>query len=113
YCVVVHRRRAAEIGEVDLVGLRDLEKKAAGTAGPLQVVEADAEEFAEGDGQQREVDAGNAEAEGEETDRRADRDAQRDRKPQARPGSEAVVEKERGGNVGADADVERVPQGQL
>jgi hypothetical protein len=37
----------------------------------LQVVEADAGEFSERDGEYREVDAGDAEAEGEEPDDRA------------------------------------------
>ena len=53
------------------VALRDAQEHAAGAAEPVEVIEADARELGEGDGEEREVHARDAEAEGEEADRGA------------------------------------------
>src|SRR5262249_36884488 len=61
----------------------------------------------------REVDSGDAEAEGEKADAEAERDARGDREPDAGPGPDAVVEEQPARRVRADADVERVPEREL
>ena len=77
------------------------------------MIEADARELGEGDRQQREVHAGDGEAEGEKADHQAERHAQRDGEPQPGPRSDTVVEEERPRRVRADADVERMPEREL
>src|SRR5689334_17595522 len=111
--VVVHERRAAEIGDVPAVALRHAQKHATGATDPVEMVEADARELGEGDGEEREIHARDAEAEGEKADRDAERDAEQDRHPQPGPGPDAVVEEDRAGGVGADADVERMAERKL
>src|SRR5712671_4551263 len=77
------------------------------------MVEADAGEFCEGDREEREVDPGDAEAEGEEADREAERHAQRDCDPQAGPRPDAPVVEHRARGVGGHADIDRMPERQL
>src|ERR1051326_2699779 len=77
------------------------------------MIEADAGELTKCNGQDREVDAGHAEAEGEEADDHAacDRDQDRDRHADPRPDAEMHVE--RRGRVGAKPDIERMAERQL
>src|SRR5262249_58977096 len=95
------------------VALLHAHEQAARAAGPAEVAEPDARDLGEGDREQREIHAGDAEAEGEKADHEAEHHAQRDRKPHAGPRSDAVVEEERPRRVRADADVERVPEREL
>src|SRR6185503_13081019 len=105
--------RPAEAREVPDVALRHLEEHAAGPPGPAEMIEADARELGEGDGEEREVHARDAETEREEADDEAERDAERDRGPQPGPRADAPMEEDPAGDVGADADVERVPERKL
>src|SRR6185503_11497805 len=107
--VVVHERRPAEIGDVPGVALRHAQEHAARAADPVEMVEADARELGEGDGEEREIHPRDAEAEGE----KADRHAQQDRHPQPGPRADAVVEEDRTRRVRADADVERMAEREL
>ncbi len=50
--------------------LRDRQEQAGRAADPAEMIEADAGEFGEGDGQDGEIDAGDAEAEREKADER-------------------------------------------
>src|ERR1044071_5769908 len=111
--VVVHERRPAEVGDIPGVALRYAQEQAARAADPVEMVEADARELGEGDGEEREVHPGDAEAEGEKADHYAERHAEEDRDPQAGPGPDAVVEEDRARRVRADADVERMAEREL
>ena len=55
--IVEHRRRAAQIEQIDVVALGYFEKQSAGTAEPSEMIEADASKLGESDGQQRKVNA--------------------------------------------------------
>ena len=77
------------------------------------MVEADAGELGERDGQDGEIDAGDAEAERQEADDRAAGHRDRDRGQQAEPGADAEMHVERRGRVGAEPDIERVAERQL
>ena len=67
------------------------------------MIQPDAGKFSKCDCQQSKVNAGNAVAKGEGADRRAQQSAQRDRKPQSGPRTDAEMEIERGRGVSADA----------
>jgi len=79
--IIKHRRRAAQIEQVDAVALGNLEKHSARTAEPSEMIQADAAKFGKGDRQQGKVNAGDAVAKGEGADRGTQHDAQRNRKP--------------------------------
>ena len=79
--VIEEQRPAAQVHDVG-AGV-DLEEQAARAAGPLPMIEGEARELAEGDGEQREVDAGQREAEAEIAH---DRAGQRRRPPPPRTG---------------------------
>ena len=68
---------------------------------------------AERDGQDREVDAADAEAERQEADDGAAGDRDQDRNRHAEPGPDAEMHVERRRDVGAEPDVERVAERQL
>ena len=70
-------------------------------------------EFGKGDRQQSKINAGDAVAKGEGADRRAQHNAQRDRKPQSGPGTDAEMEIEPGRGVSADAEIKRMAEGEL
>ena len=91
----------------------DLEEQAARAAGPLPVVEGDPRELAEGDGQQREVDAGQREAEAEIADDRAGDGGDGDAGEQADPRADAEMEVEAGRDVAAQPGIERVAEREL
>src|SRR5688572_17982378 len=111
--VIEHPRAAAQVPQVVLGVVRHRQEQARGAAHPGEVVEADARELGEGDGEDGEVHAGDAEAEREEADHGAGERAGADRGDQADPGAQAEVHVQRGGRVGAQADVERVPEREL
>src|SRR5688572_11477158 len=111
--VVEHRRAAAQVPQVVLGVVRHRQEQAGGAAHPGKVVEADAREFREGDGEDGEVHAADAEAEGEEPDHRAGKRAQRDRRPEADPGAQAEMHVQRGRGIGAEAHVKRMPEREL
>src|SRR5688572_19819724 len=77
--VVEHPGAAAQVPQVVLGVVRHRQEQARGAAHPGEVVEADARELGEGDGEDGEVHAADAEAEGKEADHRAGERAQRDR----------------------------------
>ena len=70
--VVEHARAAAQGPQVVLRVVGDRHEQPGGAADPAPVIEADAGELGEGDGEDREVDAGHAEAEREKADDGAD-----------------------------------------
>ena len=111
--VVEHHRLAAQVPQIVLRVLRDRQEEAGRAADEAQVVEADAGELGERDGQDREIDAGDAEAERQESDDRAARHRDRDRGQQADPRTDAVMHVERGGRIGAEPDIDRVAERQL
>ena len=111
--VVVHRRRAAKIGDVDGVALRDFEEQATGATEPLQVVKADAGELAKRNRQQREVHARDAEAEREKTNDAAKRHAQGNGEPHAGPGADAEMHEQARRRIRTNANVKRMPEREL
>ena len=76
--VVEHGRAAAQVEQIVARVVGDGQEEAGRAADPAPVVEADARELGEGDGEDGEVDAGDAEAEGEKADHGA---GQRPRPP--------------------------------
>src|SRR6266581_2406257 len=111
--VVVHERRAAEVAEVPGVALRHLEEHAAGSAGPVEVIEADARELGESDRQQGEIDARDAEAEGEEADHQAVYGAGEDGEHKPYEGGNSIMKKQSSGHISRHADVHRVAEREL
>ena len=93
--------------------LGDRQEEAGRAADPGEVIEPDAGEFGERDGEDGEIDAGDAEAEREEADHGADRHGHRDRRDQSDPRTDAEMNVERGGRVGAETDIERVAEREL
>ena len=77
------------------------------------MVEADAGELGEGDGEDREIDAGDAEAERQEADDRAAGHRDRDRGRKADPGTDAEMHVERRGCIGAEPDIDGVTERKL
>ncbi len=74
------------------------------------MIEGEARELAEGDGEQGEVDAGQREAEAEIAHDRAGKRRRRDSGEDAGPRADAVMEEQSGGDVAAEAGIERVAQ---
>ena len=66
--VIKHGRRAAQLPQIVVRVLLDRQKQAARGVDIAPIVEADAGEFGKCDGQDREIDAGDAEAKGEKAD---------------------------------------------
>ncbi len=77
--VIEHGRRAAQPPQIVVGVLGDRQEQAARGVDEVEMIEADARKLGEGDGQDGEIDAGDAEAEGEIADHRA--------AGRARPGS--------------------------
>ena len=77
------------------------------------MVEADAREFGNRDGEDGEINPGDAEAKGEEADACAGKRGDRGRDRQAEPGADAEIDIERGRCIGAEPDIERVAERQL
>src|SRR5512134_1894016 len=111
--VVEHRRRAAQVEEIEVLALRDLDEQATRPAEPVDVVEADPRELGERDREQREVHTRDPETEREEADRRAERHAQRNREPDPGPGPDPVVEEEARRGIRADPHVQGVAEREL
>src|SRR6185503_14508994 len=111
--VVEHGGAAAQAEDVVARVIGDGQKKSCGAPHPAPMIEADAGEFCESDGENREIDAGDAEAKGEIADHRAGRRRGRHRHPQPDPRTDAEMYVERGGGISAEADVERVSQREL
>ena len=93
--------------------LRDRQEEAGRAADVARVVEADAREFGERDGQDREIDAGDAEAERQESDDRAARHRDRHRGEQPDPRADAEMHVERRRRIGAEPDIDRVAEREL
>ena len=83
--VVKHGRAAAQVDEIVLGIVGNGQKEAGGAADPGPVVEGKTGKFGKGNGEDGEVDAGNAEAKGEKTDQAARGGRDRDRGPQTEP----------------------------
>ena len=66
--VIEHRRIAAQPPQIVMRILRHRQEQAGRRVDDVEMVEADAREFGKGDGQDREIDAGDAEAKGEKAD---------------------------------------------
>src|SRR4051794_25890241 len=73
--VVIHERRPAEVRDVPGIALRHAQEHAARSADPVEMVESDAGELGKGDGEEREIDPRDAEAEGEKADHHAEQHA--------------------------------------
>src|SRR5262245_46224204 len=99
--------------EIDLIALQDFQKQASRAAEPGEVIEADAAEFGEGDGEKREINAGDGKTKGEAADHQPSSNAERDGEPQPDPWTDAVVAVKRRRRVGTDAEIERVAKGKL
>ena len=82
--VVEHDRPAAQIPKIVGGVVGDRQEEAGGTADPVEMIETDAGEFGEGDGEDREIDAGDAEAERQEPDEGADQRGDQRRRPASR-----------------------------
>src|SRR6185436_20735062 len=111
--VVEHRGAAAQAQDVVAGEVGDGEKEPGRAAYPPPVIEGDAGEFAEGNRQNSEVDAADAEAKGEIADHGAGRRRGRHRHPQPDPWANAEMHVERSGGISAEADIERVSQREL
>ena len=77
------------------------------------MIEADARELGECDGQEREVNAGDAVTEGEGAEQSAEGGANKDRQPDSDPRTDAIVKIERAGGIAADAEVQGMAERQL
>src|SRR5262249_37780358 len=91
----------------------DRQEEAARTADPSEVIEADARKLGESDGEDREIDATDAEAKGEEADDGAARHRDRDRRGQPEPRPDAEMDVERRRRIGAEPDIDGVAEGEL
>src|SRR5215831_5131296 len=111
--VVEHARIAAQGPQVVARVIGDRQKEAARSADPLEMIEADARELCEGDGENCEVDPADPEAEGKKTDDGAARDRDRDRGGQAEPRPDTEMNVERRGCIGAEPDVNGVAEREL
>src|SRR5262245_55868480 len=111
--IVEHRRIAAQVPKIVAGIVGDRQEEAARPAHPSEVIEADARELGEGDGEDCEIDAAHAEAEGEEADDRTACHRDRDRRGQSDPGPETEMDIERRGRVAAEPDIDGVAEGEL
>ncbi len=108
--VIEHPLAASQIEEIVLRVVCDREKEAAGTADPGEMIEADARELGKRDRKDREVNAGDTEAERKEADHRSDCAGNRKRRQQSDPRAYAELHIESGGYVGAKADIKRMSE---
>ncbi len=80
-----HHRPAAQGPEIALRIIRDGQKKSARAADPFEMIEADARELRERNGENGEIDAADTEAEGQEADHGPACDRDQDREQGADP----------------------------
>src|SRR5438874_1113488 len=76
------------------------------------MVEEYAGELGESDGEEREIDAADMEAEAERADQRACGAGGGDADRHAEPGRQSVMHEERGADIGAEPDIERMAERQ-
>ncbi len=74
------------------------------------MIETDAGEFRDRDGQNGEINAGDAKAESQKADKSAGTGRYRRCHQQAQPRADAVMDIERRGRIGAKPDIERVAE---
>jgi hypothetical protein len=108
---VVEQQRPT--AQVPPLRVGDAQEQAAGRAGIVEVVEGDAGEFREGDGEQCEVDAANAEAEAKPADHGRERGGNCNRREHPEPRPDAKLYEEQRGHIAAEPDIERVAERQL
>ncbi len=111
--VIEHGRAAAQVPEIVAAVVGDRKKEAARPAEPAKMVEADARELGKGDGEDSEIDAAHAEAEGEKADDRAAQHRDRDRGAKTDPRPDAEMDVERGRGIAAEPDIDRVAEREL
>ena len=111
--IVEHRRRAAQQPQIVVRILLDRQEQAARRIDEAPIVEADAGELGEGDGQDGEINAGNAEAEGEIADDRAAGGGDRNGGEEAEPWADAEAGEQHRRDITGKPDIERMAERKL
>src|SRR6185437_6875025 len=111
--VIEHRRRAAQMQDVIVGDMGHRQEEPGRAAEPIEMVEENAGEFVEGDGDEREIDAGHAEAEGKHADNPPGepRDDHAGQHPDPRQHAEML--EERAAQIGAEPEIEGMAEGKL